>query len=165
MATRKKSTGTGYFSRTSINKRVNATVNGRVGRQAYTSGARSVNFDRDNVPSMRQAWNSGENIGTYTRTSRGRLSANGKDTRGALTHTQTNRDMNGNLISQSGRSKLANRRQRDYDVRQGFNNISPKVIETWRRMGLIDETGNGTGAGGTLRINADGTGSLGLAAG
>ena len=55
---------------------------------------------------MRRAWESGENVQAYTRTAAGKMSANGR-TAGGSTWTYTNRDMEGNLVSQSGRNKIS----------------------------------------------------------
>ena len=63
------------------------------------------------------------------------MSTDGR-TQGGSTWTYTNRDMEGNLVSQSGRNKVATRRQREYDTRKGMNNISPRVIDAWVRSGL-----------------------------
>lgn len=74
----------------------------------------------------------------YTRTRSGRMSANGKNTKGALTWTFTEKDENGNTVRQSGRSRIASRRQREYDVRNAMNNDqrSPEAIQRLRDMGI-----------------------------
>lgn len=115
---------------------------------------------------MRRAWENRENVRTYTKSATGKLSTDGKKANGS-TWTFTNRDMDGNLVSQSGRKTIANRRQRDYDVRTGMNNISPRVIQAWLDNGLarmVDGRLEGSG-GNVIRQNADGTFSMGLSAG
>ena len=108
---------------------------GRGKNQAYTSGARAVNYRDDNRAENVEAWNlntsnratngrfkkkgTGGDIGTYTRSTTGRLSANGR-TAGGSTWTMTAKDENGNTIAQSGRNKIATRRQRYYDIRVGL---------------------------------------------
>lgn len=170
MATR-KSYGTGEWTRSNQSKRILAARNGRGRNAAYTSGAQeTTSGERGQTQAQRMmaAWNDGVNtrdVQTYTRTRNGRLSANGRDTRGAYTWTQTNRDMDGNFVRQSGRSQMASRRQRDYDVRLGLNNVSPRLIQRWRELGWLDENGNGRGGGLTVNVGAGGGGSLGLATG
>ena len=143
-----------------------ARANGRGSNAAYTAGARSVDYNQDNATAMRNAWETGQNVQTYTRSRNGQMSADGRRA-GGSTWTYTNRDMDGNLVRQSGRSKIANRRQRDYDTRVGMNNISPRVIQRWLETGLAREV-NGTlrGSGGmVIRQKADGSYSMGLATG
>ena len=115
---------------------------------------------------MRRAWENQSNVSTYTRSKNGMLSADGRKA-GGSTWTYTNRDMDGNLVRQSGRDKISNRRQRDYDTRVGMNNISPKVIEAWLRTGIAREVnGNLVGAdGNVIRQKADGTFTMGLTTG
>ncbi|MCC8037290.1 MAG: hypothetical protein LIP02_04020 [Bacteroidales bacterium] len=55
----------------------------------------------------------------YSRSVTGKMSTNGR-TAGGLTWAQTQKDDNGNKVRQSGRSKMASRRQRYYDVRVGL---------------------------------------------
>lgn len=115
---------------------------------------------------MRNAWANRTNVATATSSRNGRLSVNGR-TAGGNTWTFTNRDMDGNLISQSGRKTTSSRRQRDYDVRSGMNNISPRVIQAWLDNGLARVVdGNMVGEGGqVIRQRADGTYSMGLSVG
>lgn len=103
-----------------------------------------------------------------TSTKAGLMAVEGsKNTKGAKTWTYTNRDMEGNLISQSGRSQLSDRRQREYDTRKGLNNISPKVIQRWLETGIAKEVeGEMIGANGNvIRQKPDGTFSMGLTTG
>ena len=115
---------------------------------------------------MRRAWESGENVQAYTRTASGRLSADGRRANGS-TWTYTNRDMDGNFVSQSGRNRISTRRQRDYDTRAGMNNISPRVIQAWLDNGMARMVdGNLVGDGGmVIRQKANGNYSMGLSAG
>lgn len=114
-----KGAGTGHMSKTSIKKRVNAATNGRGNNSAYTGGARAIDQNSDTAGAMREAWRENRNVQTYTRTKNGRLS-DGNGAKNAKTWTQTNRDMDGNLVSQSGRKTMSTRSQRAYDVRKGF---------------------------------------------
>lgn len=115
---------------------------------------------------QRQAWNNRQNVQTVTRSRDGRMSVNGR-TAGGSTWTFTDRDMDGNLVSQSGRKTVSNRRQRDYDVRKGMNNISPRVVQAWIDKGLARVVdGRMVGEGGqVIRQQADGTYSMGLSVG
>ena len=63
----------------------------------------------------------------YTQTKQGRLSVNGRNTQGASTWTMTPKNADGSPVlgkngkpRQSGRSQIATRRQRYYDVRVGL---------------------------------------------
>ena len=67
---------------------------------------------------MRNAWSSGSRVSTYTRSATGRMSTNGQ-TAGGSTWTFSDRE-NGR---QSGRSTMASRRQRYYDVRRGLGMV------------------------------------------
>lgn len=115
---------------------------------------------------MRNAWDQNQNVQTVTKSKSGRMSVDGTKA-GGSTWTYTNRDMDGNLVSQSGRSTLSNRRQRDYDTRAGMNNISPKVIQSWLDNGMARVVdGNMVGEGGmVIRQKADGNYSMGLSVG
>lgn len=153
--------------------RINAGIDGRGQNAAYTSGARTAQplinsrgYQLSELQGQQQAWNNGQQIQTVTRTRNGLMSADGRKA-GGNTWTFTNRDMEGNLVSQSGRKTLSNRRQRDYDVRKGMNNISPRVVEAWLRNGMarvVDGRMEGDG-GNVIRQNADGTYSMGLSVG
>lgn len=153
--------------------RINAGIDGRGANSAYTGGARTAQplvnsrgYQLSELQGQQQAWNSGQQIQTITRTRSGKMSADGRRA-GGNTWTFTNRDMDGNLVSQSGRKTLSNRRQRDYDVRVGMNNISPRVIQAWLDNGMarvVDGRLEGSG-GNVIRQNADGTYSMGLSAG
>ena len=127
-----------------MKKKAEALRNGRGDNQTFTSGARSTSFDADNPTAMKNAWDSGQNVQTYTRSKSGKLSAGGGKA-GGLTWTMTDKD-NGR---QSGRSKLANRRQRDYDVRKGLNNDqrSPEALARLARMGIIFTLANDVATG------------------
>lgn len=144
--------------------------NGRVGNAAFTSGARSADMSQDNAQAMREAWQNRQNVATYTRSKNGAMSVDGRKA-GGSTWTYTNRDMEGNFVRQSGRSKISNRRQRDYDTRSGMNNISPRVVERWRQLGWVREVdgnlvGDGSNVRGiTIHQKADGNYSMGLATG
>lgn len=152
----------------------NAAIDGRGGRiSSYTGGARTVGTMRNargynvsDAEGMRDAWQNRTNVATYTSSRNGRLSTNGRNADGS-TWTYTNRDMEGNLVSQSGRKQIATRRQRDYDTRVGMNNISPKVIERWKQLGMVREVdGRLVGDNGNvIRQQADGTYSWGMSAG
>lgn len=153
--------------------RINAGLDGRGANSAYTGGARTAQplvnsrgYQLSELQGQQQAWNNGQQIQTVTRTRNGRMSNDGRKA-GGSTWTFTNRDMEGNLVSQSGRKTLSNRRQRDYDVRKGMNNISPRVVEAWLRNGMarvVDGRMEG-GDGNVIRQNADGTYSMGLSVG
>ena len=102
------------------------------------------------------------------------MSVNGRNTKDAKTWTFTPKNDDGSAVlnqkgeaRQSGRSKLANRRQRDYDVRSGMNNISPRVIQAWLDNGMARMVdGNMVGAGGNvIRQKANGNYTMGLATG
>ncbi len=99
--------------------RLNGYDNGRERNAAYTSGAREVGFPKDSTALNKEAWENGTKVQTYTSTKNGRMSGNGK-TAGGMTWTMTAKDADGNKISQSGRNKIATRRQRYYDVRVGL---------------------------------------------
>lgn len=153
--------------------RINAGIDGRGQNSAYTGGARTAQpltnsrgYQLSELQGQQQAWNNGQQIQTVTRTRNGRMSTDGRKA-GGSTWTFTNRDMEGNLVSQSGRKTLSNRRQRDYDVRKGMNNISPRVVEAWLRNGMarvVDGRMEGND-GNVIRQNPDGTYSMGLSAG
>lgn len=146
--------------------RKEARANGRGENSAFTSGSRSVDFSQDNAKAMQRLWENNTSNAVYTRSLNGKLSADGRKA-GGNTWTYTNRDMDGNLVSQSGRKSLSTRRQRDYDTRVGMNNISPKVIERWLSTGIAREVnGNLVGGDGTvIRRKADGNYTMGLSAG
>lgn len=110
------------YTRTKARARADSMANGRQGKQAYSSGARDVDFaagGNNQVAYQRDAWNSGKRVQTYTSSARGRMSVNGR-TAGGLTHSFTAKDADGNTTQQSGRKGLATRRQRYYDVRVGL---------------------------------------------
>lgn len=163
-------------------ERANSAVDGRGGRKAaYTGGARTVNSFKDkglyNISEqegMRRAWDRQENVQTYTSTPSGRLSANGKNTKGAYTNTFTPKNDDGSPVlgkdgnpRQTGRSQKANRRQRDYDVRAGLNNITPKAMEAMIRTGQVRVVdGSMVGEGGNvIRQKANGNYTMGLSVG
>lgn len=87
----------------------------------FTSGTREVfgqGKDGKGV-NMGEAWAKGQKVQTYTSSKHGRMSDNG-NTAGGSTWTMTAKDADGNKIAQSGRNKIATRRQRYYDVRVGL---------------------------------------------
>ena len=116
-------------------QRAEARANGRGRNQAFTSGARSANTRQENAQAMRAAWNLNNNgrgtrtrnvttgrfqnekgnVQTYTRSASGKMSVNGQ-TAGGNTWTFSDKDRG----RQSGRSQMASRRQRYYDVRVGL---------------------------------------------
>lgn len=115
------------ITRTSEKARANAFIDGRGTNANYTSGARTAqNFgytggvgrngkavsERDG---MVDAWREGKEVKTYTQSRSGRLSTDGKKA-GGSTWTFSDKE-NGR---QSGRSRMATRRQRYYDVRIGL---------------------------------------------
>lgn len=100
--------------------------NGRGKNQAFTSGAQNAQGFEDGkgnklktTDGMKQAWEKKEKVKTYTSSRHGRMSTNGR-TAGGSTWTFTQKDSDGNKIRQSGRSGIAIRRQRYYDVRVGL---------------------------------------------
>ncbi len=128
MASRQKKSGESPSARRA---RIEAAADGRGINAAYTSGAR--NAERfgykggvgrngkavSQTEGMRQAWDERRTVRTYTSSRRGRMSTNGSRA-GGSTWTMTQKDENGNTVRQSGRSKMASRRQRYYDVRVGL---------------------------------------------
>lgn len=100
-------------------QRSEARANGREGNAAYTSGAREVGFPKDSKALNKDAWANKQKVQTYTSSKQGRLSDNGR-TAGGSTWTFTKKDDDGNKVRQSGRSQVATRRQRYYDVRVGL---------------------------------------------
>ena len=161
--------------------RANAAIDGRGKNAAYSAGARtaqefknSKGYNVSEAEGMRNAWQRQEDVQTYTRTRNGQMSVNGRNTKDAKTWTFTPKNDDGSAVlnqkgeaRQSGRSKLANRRQRDYDVRSGMNNISPRVIQAWLDNGMARMVdGNMVGAGGNvIRQKANGNYTMGLATG
>lgn len=102
------------------------------------------------------------------------MSVNGKNTKGAVTNTFTPKNDDGSAVlgkdgkaRQSGRSSLATRQERGYDVKQGLNNISPRVIQAWLDKGLARVVdGNMVGEGGmVIRQKRNGNFSMGLSVG
>ena len=109
-----------------IKARREARENGRGQNSAFTGGARTAQTFTDergnrisDVQGMSLAWQNRRNVATYTRSKSGAKSVNGQ-TAGGSTWTFTNKDDNGNVISQSGRNRMATRRQRYYDIRVGL---------------------------------------------
>ena len=133
-------------------------VGARNENQSYSAGGgRSQAYDPDTKKFTK----------TASSTKKGLLSVEGSNnTKGAKTWTFTDRDMEGNLIRQAGRSQLSDRRQREYDVKKGLNNISPKVIQAWKDNGMLVEVkGSFKGNGTEIRQKPDGTYSMGLTTG
>ena len=156
-------------------------ANGRGGAyHTYTSGARSVDSNMDNIAAMKDAWNTnqsnrnangtfkqrgkGGDVATYTSTRSGRMSTNGRTAGGAT-----------NIFSKetgSGKGgRMANRRVRYGESRLAFNNTEEAVsrmggtYEALKARGLSDgEIYNiygvlppgvrttGAGGGGSTRI-------------
>lgn len=142
--------------------------------------AKSYNLNREGARNENQSYTAGGRLSQAydpntkqftkgaTSTKSGRLAVEGStNTKGARTWTFTNRDMEGNLISQAGRSQTSDRRQREYDVKKGLNNISPKVIQAWKDNGMLREVEGGgfAGDGVVIRQKPDGTYSMGLTTG
>lgn len=123
-------------------------------------------MSQDNAQAMRKAWEDRQNVATYTRSKSGAMSTDGR-TAGGSTWTYTDRDMEGNFQRQSGRSKISTRSQRNYDTRKGMNNISPRVIEAYKRLGWVREVdGRLEGQGGNvIRQLPNGNYSMGLSIG
>lgn len=166
--------------------RANSAIDGRGGRlSSYTGGARTAEpvVDRRGYSTsernfMRSAWNSGRDVQTVTRTRSGAMSVNGR-TAGGNTWAMTPKNDDGTAVinqrtgeaRQSGRSGLANRRQRDYDNRKAMNNITQRTVDAWRRLGWVREVdgslvGDGQNVRGiTIRQKADGNYSMGLTTG
>lgn len=114
-----------YITKSSEKARAEAFTNGRGRNQAFTSGARTAQTMQRNgnniseEQGMRDAWSNRSNVPTYTSTRSGRMSTNGR-TAGGSTWTFTRKGTDGQTLNQSGRNKLASRRQRYYDVRLGL---------------------------------------------
>lgn len=111
-----------YMTPSAQRAAAHAFTNGRGKNSAYTGGAQDAQgftdkhgYNISQKEGMKQAWNENRNVATYTRTASGRMSVNGR-TAGGRTWTFTDKE-NGR---QSGRSKMASRRQRYYDVRVGL---------------------------------------------
>lgn len=114
------------YTKTKARQRADALANGRQGKAAFTSGARSAQSFQDDygrntneTEGMRRAWDNNSRVQTYTSSTNGRMSTNGR-TAGGSTWTFTDKDSDGNTVRQSGRNKIATRRQRYYDVRVGL---------------------------------------------
>lgn len=115
------------ITKTTEKARVNAFIDGRGPNANYTSGARTAQSfgytggvgkngkaisEKDG---MRAAWAENRNVSTYTSTKSGKMSTNGR-TAGGSTWTFTDKERG----RQSGRSKMATRRKRYYDIRVGL---------------------------------------------
>lgn len=171
-------------------ERANAAIDGRGGRKAaYTGGARTASKElyEKAIPSIgfkgykiaedeanRRAYAEGRNLQVYTRTRSGRLSINGKDTNGAVTNAMTPKNDDGTPVlnqkgeaRRSGRESLATRRQREYDVRKGLNNITQRAMDAMVRAGLVRQVdGNLVGNNGNvITRKADGNYTMGLTTG
>lgn len=162
--------------------RANAAIDGRGGRKAaFTGGARTAQqfknsrgYNISEREGMINAWNTGSKVDTYTRTKSGLLSANGRDTKGAYTNAMTPKNDDGTPVlnakgeaRQSGRAEKANRRQRDYDVRKGLNNITQRAMDAMVRAGLVRQVdGSLVGNNGNvITRKADGNYTMGLTTG
>ena len=131
----------------------------RNANQSYTAGGRqSQAYNKDTKEFEK----------TASSTKAGLMSVEGSNnTKGAKTWTMTEKDDNGNTVRQSGRSQVASRGQREYDVKKGLNNISQKVIDAWLENGmarLVDGRLVGNG-GNVITRNANGSYSMGLSMG
>ena len=161
--------------------RANSAINGKGGRiSSYTGGAQTAkSFTEKSAPEigfpgytlseeegMRRAWQGAKSVPTYTRSKNGLMSVDGSSA-GGSTWTYTNRDMEGNFVSQSGRNKIASRSQRNYDTRAGMNNISPRVVQKWLETGIARQV-DGSMVGPSdmvIRQKADGSYTMGLSNG
>lgn len=160
---------------------ISSALDGRGQNAAYTAGARTAEpivdrrgYSTSEADFYRQRWNDRQNVATVTRTASGRMSVNGR-TQGGSTWTMTPKNDDGSPVinektgkaRQSGRSKIATRRQREYDVRKGMNNISPRTIQAWLDNGMAQVVdGSMVGANGhVITRKADGNYSMGLATG
>lgn len=102
-----------------------------------------------------------------TRTTSGRMSEDGRR-QGGATWTMTPKNDDGTPVinpktgkaRQSGRSKIADRSQREYDVKAGLNNIPPKTLQAMIDAGVITVGGEGD-----IRLKRNGNYSMGLALG
>lgn len=116
-----------HITKTSEKARANAFIDGRGANASYTSGARTAQSHGytggvgkngkaiSEQDGMKNAWANNANVATYTSTKSGRMSTNGSSA-GGTTWTFTDKE-NGR---QSGRSAMASRRQRYYDIRVGL---------------------------------------------
>ena len=120
-----------------------------------------------------RAWQSNRNLRVNTRTASGRLSIDGRTTNGAVTWAMTPKNDDGTPVlnkrgeaRQSGRSRVANRRQRDYDNRKAMNNITQRLVDRWKELGWVREVdGNLMRGGRVIRQKADGNYTMGLTTG
>lgn len=123
---------------------------------------------------MREMWQNRENNATYTRSKSGAMSTNGR-TAGGSTWSMTPKNDDGTPVlntrtgeaRQSGRSKLATRSQRNYDVRAGLNNITQKAMDAMIRTGQVRVVdGNMVGEGGNIITRkSNGNYTMGLSVG
>lgn len=97
------------ITKTRRNSIIDSAVNGRMPNSAFTANRNVVGKDQAKAT----------DAGQYTSSARGRMSVDGH-TAGGSTWTFTQKDDNGNKIRQSGRSQIATRRQRYYDIRVGL---------------------------------------------
>lgn len=113
--------GTAIESKSRRKARLDGYANGRGKNQAFTSGAQDVPIvgdKRKSTEKHKQAWDDKTPVKTYTSSSTGRMSTNGR-TAGGSTWTFTQKNADGTK-KQSGRNKIATRRQRYYDIRVGL---------------------------------------------
>lgn len=127
----------------------------------------------------RNAWDTNSTVNTYTTSKSGKLAIDGgKNVRDAATWAMTPKNDDGTPVlgksgkaRQSGRSMIANRRQRDYDNRRAMNNITARTVQRWRDLGWVrDVNGSIVGDGENVRgiaihQKADGNYSMGLTTG
>ena len=164
---------------------VKAAKAARASKVSLTDGRSSVNaatWNRTNMVQKQAEAARGRSTNVAGRNERGQItnpnvaymgrSANGRlaiidergraNTRDAKTWTMSDKDRG----RQSGRSQVANRSQRRYDVVSGFNDISPNAARYMLEAGQITQAeydrmfGQGGNAGGGGK-----GGSLGLSAG
>lgn len=129
------------ITRSTERARAEAFTNGRGRNSAFTGGARTAQsfglsnrIGRNGRPvqiseqqGMVNAWDAARNgqggrVATYGSSRNGRMSVNGR-TAGGSTWTFTQRGADGALVRQSGRNRIATRRQRYYDVRRGLGMV------------------------------------------
>lgn len=168
-------------TRGNIAARREARMNGRGRNSAYSvsreaSLTNSRGYAISQQEANRNAWANNSRMAVYTRDGQGRMSINGKNTAGAKTWTMTPKNDDGSPVinsktgapRQSGRSQIADRAQRRYDVRAGMNNITPKAMQAMIDSGLVRVVQGGglEGAGGNvIRQKRNGNYTMGLSNG
>jgi len=114
---------------------------------------------------------------TTSRTKSGLMAVEGSNsTKGAITWAMTPKNDDGTPVinektgqaRQSGRSRLANRSKRNYDVRAGLNNITPKALQAMIDAGevrVVEGGGLQSADGIMLTQKKNGNYSMGLSNG